>query len=280
MADLENLEEAIEESVLNNSDQEREEIQVESDFGDILGESYSSRVGLTLIEPFDHMWVVDDLLDPEECHLLIQRTEEIGYGRTGYIPLYRGNLRLICDDIQLADKLWIRVQQLLGFDFYLNDQYGRKWIPVGLNPRFRYAKYYPGDQFGRHADDCYQDKSTKQVSMLTVNIYLNKCDSGATRFYYYGNDKNNQDNKKNNEDNEDNEDEDNDEDDDEDNEISSGKIINFHNQDKSQIIDILPESGKCVIFRQLPEAEYIHAGLKVESGLKYLMRTDVMFRML
>lgn len=240
MADLENLDKAIEESVVN-SDQEREEIRVESDFGDILGESYSSRVGLTLIEPFDHMWIVDDLLDSEECHLLIQRTEEIGYGRTGYNPLYRGNLRLICDDIQLADKLWVRIQQLLGSDFYLNDQHGRKWIPVGLNPRFRYAKYYPGDQFGRHADDCYQDKSTKQMSMLTVNIYLNKCDSGATRFYYYENDE---------------------------------------HDDKSQIIDILPDFGKCVIFRQLPEAEYIHAGLKVESGLKYLMRTDVMFRML
>jgi len=82
--------------------------------------------------------------------------------------------------------------------------------------------------------------------MLTVNIYLNDNQSGATRFYYYGDDSINQ---------------------------SGGQT------QKSQIIDILPQTGQCVMFQQLPHAEYIHSGLKVESGLKYLMRTDVMFRL-
>jgi len=137
---------------LINPDQERGEIHTTSDLANLLSDEYLSSP-LTQLKPFENAWVVTDLLTSSECQSLINETEDIGYGRTHYQPRYRGNLRLILDDPNLADKLWVRIQHLLGPDFSITDPHGRVWLPFKLNERFRFAKYYPGDQFGRHADD-------------------------------------------------------------------------------------------------------------------------------
>lgn len=231
----------------NIDERTRGEITTDADLSYILNTpKLTLSNSLIRLEPFKYLWDISKLLTEDECQLLIDRTEEIGYGRTQYNPKYRGNLRLILNDCNLASSLWPRIQVLLGPDFSLLDKHKGKWIPIGLNSRFRFAKYYPGDAFGRHADDCYIEKENSLMSMLTVNIYLNDCTSGATRFYYYADDK-------------------------------EDKKEKEEKEHKDQIIDVLPTTGRCVIFRQLPGAEYIHAGLKVESDFKFLMRTDVMF---
>lgn len=166
-------------------DRHRQEITADSDLSDILDPGYHPKTPLIRLEPFEYLWDVTHLLTAQECQYLIDRTQEIGYGRTPYPPKYRGNLRLILNDPNLAAVLWPRINELLGNNFCLHDKNRNRWVPVGLNTRFRFAKYYPGDEFGRHADDCYIDNENNQTSMLTVNIYLNDCNSGATRFYYY-----------------------------------------------------------------------------------------------
>ena len=39
-----------------------------------------------------------------------------------------------------------------------------------------------------------------------------------------------------------------------------------------------PEMGRCIVFRQPPVQEYFHDGQQLKGGIKYLFRTDVMYR--
>ena len=41
---------------------------------------------------------------------------------------------------------------------------------------------------------------------------------------------------------------------------------------------IEPEAGQCVVFRQPPHVSLNHDGERVRNGVKYLFRTDVMYR--
>jgi len=56
------------------------------------------------------------------------------------------------------------------------------------------------------------------------------------------------------------------------------RMYHYSKKHKAQFVDVVPQAGKALIFRQAPHADLLHAGLKVTEGLKYLMRTDVMFQ--
>lgn len=43
-------------------------------------------------------------------------------------------------------------------------------------------------------------------------------------------------------------------------------------------LDVTPRTGLCLLFRQPHAAQYVHEGERLGSGLKYLFRTDVMYR--
>jgi len=72
------------------------------------------------------------------------------------------------------------VQPLLPSDLVVEFE-GRRWAPTGLNSRFRFAKYYPGDRFSHHCDDCVVWNRDRR-SMYTLNLYLND-HKAATRIF-------------------------------------------------------------------------------------------------
>jgi len=49
-------------------------------------------------------------------------------------------------------------------------------------------------------------------------------------------------------------------------------------RDKELDFSCTPAPGSCLVFRQPPDAHYLHDGDRLGSGLKYLFRTDVMYR--
>lgn len=60
-------------------------------------------------------------------------------------------------------------------------------------------------------------------------------------------------------------------------EAFEGGLTNFLDHSTRQLKhSIQPEPGLCVIFRQVDRRTY-HEGTRVTSGLKYIMRTDVMY---
>ena len=206
------------------------------------------------------------LLSPIECKKLIQLCELYGFEDCGYFKQYRSNTRLITNDPKLSENLYHRIIQIMPKTYKTGDF---KWEICGLNERFRWCKYVGGQKFGTHVDAVYY-RSLAEKSFYTVNIYLNK--GGQI----------NVDTILNNENDDDDELKEN-EREAKDVEFSGGRTQFFGIDDETGEIIKEPvwsqeaESGLAVIFNQAPE-EINHNGELVLDGKKYLMRTDVMYK--
>jgi len=61
--------------------------------------------------------------------------------------------------------------------------------------------------------------------------------------------------------------------------FEGGKTRFYGGKNKQTILyEAIPETGQCVIFRQPPGAAYSHDGEELRSNVKYLFRTDIMYR--
>ena len=222
------------------------EVRITADWSHLLDEA----APLTVLRPNPpkrnynaKLLQLDPLLSPEECTRLNTAAERIGFGRTAYPQHYRGNLRLIVTDQGLADKLWERVRRFVpsrvrGLDV---DGVPSEWEACGLNEVFRLAKYRPGHRFGAHCDAAFV-RNEDEMSIYTLNVYTNTVHpehGGRTRFYADG-----------------------------------ARGIG----DKDVDLAVRPEEGLCVAFMQPPQAELKHDGEELTAGVKYLLRSDVMYR--
>ncbi len=136
-----------------------------------------------LLTERDDLFVVHEFLSPEECEAYIALSEGVGFGDAP-INSYSGpvvrkdirnNDRVMIDEPRLAAEIWERLQP----HFPSRVQF---WLPVGLNERFRFYRYDPGQQFDWHFDGCYE-RSPLERSAFTFMIYLNGgVAGGATEF--------------------------------------------------------------------------------------------------
>lgn len=136
-----------------------------------------------LVAERDDIFVIHEFLTMDECNRYIEMSEAAGYGDApistlgGPIMLkeLRNNDRVMIDDVSLAESLWERLKP------HMNVTRG-SWAPIGLNERFRFYRYDPGQQFNWHYDGCYE-RSPLERSAFTFMIYLNGgCAGGATEF--------------------------------------------------------------------------------------------------
>ncbi|BAY20191.1 hypothetical protein NIES21_60610 (plasmid) [Anabaenopsis circularis NIES-21] len=132
----------------------------------------------------NEIFTLDNILLPQECAEYINLTESIGYTDApintirGFQmrPDIRNNERVIVDAHQRALDLWQRVSD------YIPKTIGR-WQAVGLNERFRFYRYDPGQRFAIHHDGSYR-RPNGEESLLTFMIYLNEgFEGGETRFH-------------------------------------------------------------------------------------------------
>jgi len=199
-----------------------------TDWSTILDDVQTETPYLENVPGFPEAFCIYNIFSAQECRRLVQKSEEIGYGKTDYNQGYRGNLRMQMYDSKLAETVLDRIGNLLPQTV---DFEGDHWTLSKLNNRWRCAKYYTPASFGRHCDACYQE-SLFCRSMFTVNIYMNDdFEGGQTRMY----------------------------------------------SDRDNRTPIQPKPGMALIFRQPPEEDYLHDGATIESGIKYLFRTDVMY---
>jgi hypothetical protein len=131
----------------------------------------------------DDLFVVHDFLSPEECAHFVALSESAGFGDAPISSLsgpvmrkdIRNNDRVMIDDPRLAAEMWARLEPFLG------DLKGF-WVPVGLNERWRFYRYGPGQQFDWHFDGSYE-RSPLERSAFTFMLYLNGgVAGGATEF--------------------------------------------------------------------------------------------------
>lgn len=191
--------------------------------------------------------ILDRVFTEEECVRLNEAAESIGYGKTNYPEEYRGNLRLISTDVGLAQALWERLRPFVPHQLEANDGYGcsSAWTAVGLNECFRLAKYKPGTRFESHVDANFI-RNENEMSLFTVNIYTNSVSTnngGKTRFFK----------------------------DDE-------RFIKTAVPESNVVLEVQPEVGVAVLFLQPPQDYVLHDGEELTGGVKYLLRSDVMYR--
>lgn len=133
------------------------------------------------------IWTVDGVLSPDECAAFIVRGEASGF-EAATVALQSGaqlrtdirnNDRATVEDDALAAMLWRRVKP-----FAPETKDG--FAATGLNPRFRFYRYEPGQQFRRHLDGRVRLESG-EVSRITLLFYLNAgCAGGDTVFGDWG----------------------------------------------------------------------------------------------
>ena len=135
----------------------------------------------------ERIFVIHGFLSPEECAALIERSEELGYGDApittgaGFVMRkdVRNNERVMVDDGDLAARLFALARPMLPDTWF-------GWELVGLNERFRFYRYDPGQFFAAHTDGCFE-RDNGERSHLTFMVYLNEgFQGGETAFHLYG----------------------------------------------------------------------------------------------
>jgi predicted 2-oxoglutarate/Fe(II)-dependent dioxygenase YbiX len=194
--------------------------------------------------------VVDDALTEEECKGLIDRgAPQFQYirearhevdGKAYYVKIQNPKKYKLAvfEDGELTRCLWERIRERISPAVDLFAARSRCGEPLGLNPRLRVLHYSGEDQFEAHYDRIVPDEESGQQSMITVLVYLNN--GGGDEF-------------------------------------SGGETIFLDSADPSQgPVPVEPKVGRAVIFEHV----LYHTGsplAAMETGSKYVMRTDIMF---
>jgi len=194
----------------------------------------------------------------QECENFIQETEQLGYLEDAAVSLPRSvrhndNLTWVIDDTT-HDIIWNRCK-----DFMLDKKnifYDKKI--VGLNKRFRFYKYAKGDFFKFHTDGSWPGSSVEnrllisdfykdRYSQMTFLVFLSEAfEGGATQFLV---DKNNPEKP-------------------------------TRNQANAKLVSIKTPIGGILCFPHgLHPLHCLHQSEEVVSGIKYIIRSDLLFEL-
>jgi 2OG-Fe(II) oxygenase superfamily len=175
----------------------------------------------------------------------------------------RSGQRCIFDDVDLANKLWLFVEQHLPHRDIVPGKRYKGWKASGVNPRFRVLKYSSGERFELHQDGSYQmdpqrredGVTVEQQSFVTFQLYLNNgggvdFTGGSTRFIQP---------------------------------VSSsgvnqalpsdGNVSEPNLCDFAKVHDVVPKKGRLLLFQH----NCWHEGERVTNGIKYVLRSEVMY---
>ena len=132
------------------------------------------------------IFTVSGLFTPLECQELIAKGEAIGFEAASVstssgpqmMTNIRNNDRVIMDDPEFARSVWERIRAMVP-----QEMEGCR--VRGLNERFRFYRYDPGQRFKRHVDGSVEAANGDR-SRLTFLIYLNDgYEGGETIFSDY-----------------------------------------------------------------------------------------------
>ncbi|KAI0386932.1 hypothetical protein F5Y04DRAFT_242646 [Hypomontagnella monticulosa] len=226
--------------------------------------------------------VLDHVLSPSECAKLIELAEasvadenknkkdgsawapalvNVGGGYEAAMLDYRNSDRIIWDEQDVVDRMWARLEQVPQIkdalmSFTLNDRVnlrpGRSngnamppkkiWEFHRVNKRMRFLKYGKGQFFRPHCDGPYSEVTADGrtvTTFYTVHLYLNdsKEEVGEAADLV-------------------------------------GGATSFLSSDEKRKLDVNPKTGRVLIFQH---RRLYHSGDDVKEGLKYTMRTDIMY---
>ena len=189
----------------------------------------------------DDIFVIRDCLTPDECWYFVTRAEAAGFddapinaGLAGQVVRkdVRNKDRVMIDDVPLARELWDRAKPFVPATLDLGFN---RWAAVGLNERFRFYRYAPGQRFNWHFDGSFE-RDAAEESRITFMVYLtDDFAGGATEFN-----------------------------------LKRQGVIRVDDP----LLTVTPVAGTALLFRHA----ILHQGATVTKGLKYVLRSDVMYR--
>lgn len=181
--------------------------------------------------------------------------------------------RILFDSLDLADKLVNRMMpflQELGIDRVENKLFvkqGTVYRLSRLNERLRFLRYEGGEYFRPHWDAMYKTPDGKERSFYTIHLYLNgegeqdlealkkEEERVASLWKEEGDGVFNRD--------------------------INGKLLGgatsfFPRYEQQDVqVRVFPKAGSVLVFQH---RDLLHSGDSVFQGVKYTMRTDIMYR--
>lgn len=235
----------------------------------------------TSIPAYDGLYavVLDNVLSPEECEQLLKCAEastdngwepakvNVGGGRQALITEARDCDRIIWDSEDVVGRVWRRIAHIpeVREIMLLEDvpkifgngpsSRGEVWKFTRPNERMRFLKYREGQYFRPHCDGSYETPDGNERSYFTLHLYLNNVDGLSSEDLADLSPGNRQKLS---------------------NMAGAGGATTFHcmsfNEDRDY--HVLPKSGRILLFQH---RTLMHSGAEVLSGVKYTMRTDLMY---
>ena len=224
---------------------------------------------------------IGGFLTPEECMAWIDYGEKRGFSeldaaRTAGYALRR-NGRIALDDADVAAAIFARVKAFVPREILIRTssdgplRVRQSVRPVGCAPNLRLYRYTVGQAFGKHVDDSVVREEFDEpgaATRFTLLVYLNDgIDGGATVFYP-------------------------DEDEVDRNSGGGGKTLGKRARGRGKRakrtrrgggdphrpreVRFDPQRGACIVHRHGNEC-LEHEGEQVRRGVKYLLRTDVVY---
>ncbi|KAL3422389.1 oxidoreductase domain containing protein [Phlyctema vagabunda] len=235
--------------------------------------------------------VIDNLLTQEECNQLMHLAEQsagahregaavedngwkpamvnAGPGVEFMMSDYRNSDRIVWDQDEIARRLWARCSQAEEvreeltvlqssedenhYATVLGPRRGRNWIlrKQGLNERLRFLRYGAGQFFREHCDGHYATPDGVQTSFYTFHLYLNDSiqvlqTAGSEKKSVQSFDRT----------------------------VCAGGATTFHSPLVDRSVDVDPKAGRVLIFQQ---ERLLHSGADVTGGIKYTIRSDLMY---
>lgn len=199
-----------------------------------------------------------NVLAKDECERLISISEQLGFLSDAAVSLPRSirhndSLTWIVDE-QSDGTIWQRIAHLMD---------DRQAIfagckPLGLNARFRFYRYSPDDYFNPHSDgswpgsriiddelvaNAYPDRYSQMTALILLSEDF---EGGATRFMVNADDPTKP-------------------------ATGGSKVSN---------IDIRTPAGSILFFPHgMHPLQCIHSSVPITEGIKYIIRTDVLFEL-
>lgn len=192
------------------------------------------------------VYLLHRVMTPKECKRLITAAEAIGFSHAGLAigndtyrvnTAVRNNLRVVLDAPQLAAGLWSRIRP------HVDERHEAARIAQqGLNDRFRVYRYEAGQRFFPHVD--VRTRIPQGETRASLMIYLNDgFEGGETRFF---------------------------EEKDKRSRRGEGRGRKFNNRVR---FALRPTIGSVVIF----DHYLLHEGSEVTAGVKYAVRSDLVY---
>lgn len=184
--------------------------------------------------------ILENIFTPEECQTLMKQAEEDQFST---VSVSYGGKEVVNENVRSGSRVIIDSEE------FTEKLWSRisSFIPrkvkgaqvVGLNERLRFLKYNPGQFFAPHTDGNYvRPENHLEMSLLTIQMYLNQEFDGGETTFHM-------------------------------------PSLDEQGQHQQRVkVPVKPRTGMALVFGQ----ELLHEGSQVKNGVKYTVRTDVMYR--